>query len=150
MGGRPSLGGRVAVTALATQDVPTGIVVGALGSTAYVLAVGLRLVRDVPGSALRDVLRHHTVGLTAFEPRPLASQGRGPGDLSVTRSGPCRPEAVAEAQSAFGGRVLVRELVRRFNVDLPCELRRSGTPIRSWPARGRRASGAPQGRAPAP
>jgi hypothetical protein len=37
-----------AVRALAQQDTPTGRLVGALGSTAYVLAVGMALVRDVP------------------------------------------------------------------------------------------------------
>jgi hypothetical protein len=37
-----------AVGTLAQQDLPTGRLVGALGSTAYVLAVGMALVRDVP------------------------------------------------------------------------------------------------------
>jgi hypothetical protein len=37
-----------AFTALAQQDVPTGMLVGALGSVTYVLALGLSLVRDVP------------------------------------------------------------------------------------------------------
>lgn len=51
--GRPAVAGPLsavvfAVAALAQQDVPTGTLVGALGSTAYVLAVGLGLVRDVP------------------------------------------------------------------------------------------------------
>ncbi|MCK1823628.1 FUSC family protein [Streptomyces sp. XM83C] len=51
--GRPVVAGLlsavvIAVAALAQQDVPTGMLVGALGSTTYVLAVGLGLVRDVP------------------------------------------------------------------------------------------------------
>jgi hypothetical protein len=51
--GRPWIAGVVsavvfAVGTLAQQDLPTGRLVGALGSTAYVLAVGMALVRDVP------------------------------------------------------------------------------------------------------
>jgi hypothetical protein len=51
--GRPVAAGLVsavvfAVGALAQQDVPTGALVGALGATAYVLAVGMAMVRDVP------------------------------------------------------------------------------------------------------
>jgi hypothetical protein len=52
--GRPVVAGLVAaavfaVGALAQQDVPTGSLVGVLGATAYVLAVGMALVReDVP------------------------------------------------------------------------------------------------------
>ncbi|WP_460625306.1 FUSC family protein [Intrasporangium mesophilum] len=37
-----------ALGTLAQQDAPTGRLVGALGSTAYVLSVGMALVRDVP------------------------------------------------------------------------------------------------------
>jgi len=51
-----------AVAALAMQDVPTGMLVGALGSTAYVLAVGLALVRDVP---LSHTLWAGVIGLGA-------------------------------------------------------------------------------------
>jgi hypothetical protein len=51
--GRPVVAGVVsavvfAVGTLAQQDAPTGRLVGALASIAYVLAVGTALVRDVP------------------------------------------------------------------------------------------------------
>jgi hypothetical protein len=51
--GRPVVAGLVAaavfaVGTLVQQDAPTGRLVGALGATAYVLAVGMALVRDVP------------------------------------------------------------------------------------------------------
>jgi hypothetical protein len=51
-----------AVSALAQQDVPTGALVGSLGSTAYVLAVGMALVRDVP---LSHTLAAGVIGLAA-------------------------------------------------------------------------------------
>jgi uncharacterized membrane protein YccC len=65
--GRPAAAGVIAavvfaVGALAQEDVPTGRLVGALGSTAYVLAVGMALVRDVP---LGDALLAGVLGLAA-------------------------------------------------------------------------------------
>jgi hypothetical protein len=65
--GRPAVAGPVAalvfaVGALAMQDVPTGALVGALGSTAYVLAVGMALVRDVP---LSHTLAAGLIGLAS-------------------------------------------------------------------------------------
>jgi hypothetical protein len=51
-----------AFTALAQQDVPTGMLVGALGSVAYVLALGLSLVRDVP---LSHTVMAGLIGLAA-------------------------------------------------------------------------------------
>jgi len=65
--GRPVVAGVVsavvfAVAALAMQDAPTGTLVGALASTAYVLAVGMGLVRDVP---LSHTLAAGVIGLVA-------------------------------------------------------------------------------------
>jgi hypothetical protein len=63
--GRPVVAGVIAtlvfaVLTLAQQDVPTGVLVGALGSTTYVLAVGAALVRDV---ALSDTVLAALIGL---------------------------------------------------------------------------------------
>lgn len=65
--GRPVVAGVVsavvfAVAALALRDAPTGTLVGALASTAYVLAVGMDLVRDVP---LSHTLAAGIIGLAA-------------------------------------------------------------------------------------
>jgi hypothetical protein len=74
--GRPWVAGPVsavvfAVTALAMQDAPTGVLVGALGSTTYVLAVGLGLVRDV---ALTHTLAAGAIGLAAAVIATLAAR----------------------------------------------------------------------------
>ena len=77
--GRPVVAGLVAavvfaVGALAQEDVPTGRLAGALGSTAYVLAVGMALVRDVP---LGDALLAGAVGLVARAVRGWLARRKG-------------------------------------------------------------------------
>jgi hypothetical protein len=52
-----------AVGALAQKDTPTGRLVGALGSTAYVLAVGMALVRDMPCRTHSDTAGRGAGGL---------------------------------------------------------------------------------------
>jgi Fusaric acid resistance protein-like len=74
--GRPVVAGLVAaavfaVGALAQQDVPTGALVGALGATAYVIAVGMALVRDVP---LSDSVLAGVIGLTTATVTTLAAR----------------------------------------------------------------------------
>jgi len=74
--GRPVLAGIVAaavftVGTLAQEDVPTGRLVGALGSTAYVLSVGMALVRDVP---LSHILVAGLIGLATAAVTTLLSR----------------------------------------------------------------------------
>jgi hypothetical protein len=74
--GRPVVAGLLAaavfaVGALMQQDVPTGAVAGALGATAYVLAVGMALVRSVP---LSDVVLAGLIGLATAALTTLASR----------------------------------------------------------------------------
>jgi hypothetical protein len=60
-----------AVGTLAQQDAPTGRLVGALGSTAYVLAVGMALVRDVP---LSHTFWAGVIGLVAAAVTTMAAR----------------------------------------------------------------------------
>lgn len=76
--GRPVVAGVVTavvftVGTLAQQDVPTGRLVGAIGSTAYVLAVGMALVRDVPlsHSFWAGVIGLATAAVTTFASRAV-------------------------------------------------------------------------------
>jgi hypothetical protein len=73
---RPAVAGAVSAVVfvfgtLAQQDVPTGRLVGALGSTAYVLAVGMALVRDVP---LSHTLWAGVIGLVTGALMSLAAR----------------------------------------------------------------------------
>jgi hypothetical protein len=60
-----------AVGTLVQQDVPTGRLAGAIGSTAYVLAVGMTLVRDVP---LSHTFWAGVIGLATAAVTTLASR----------------------------------------------------------------------------
>jgi hypothetical protein len=75
--GRPAVAGVVSVAVfligtLAQQDAPTGRLVGAIGSTAYVLAVGMALVRDV---RLSHTLWAGVIGLVTAAATTLAARG---------------------------------------------------------------------------
>ena len=76
--GRPIVAGVVCavvftIGTLAQQDMPTGRLVGALGSTAYVLSVGMALVRDVPLSHTfwAGVIGLATAAVTTFASRAI-------------------------------------------------------------------------------
>jgi hypothetical protein len=89
--GRPWVAGVVSAVVFATgtlaqQDAPTGRLVGALWSTAYVLAVGMALVRDVP---LSHTFWAGVIGLAVAAATTLAARGvrvwmirRGRGDAA--------------------------------------------------------------------
>ncbi|MFC7495686.1 MULTISPECIES: FUSC family protein [unclassified Nocardioides] len=123
--GRPVVAALVAavvfaVTALAQQDEPTGRLVGALGGTAYVLAVGLGLVRDAPlshtfvaGAVGLGTAAALIVGVAALRARreePGDAPDRLPGRFA-TRLGAAIATALRERQHNQWARLAVRRVV---------------------------------------
>lgn len=126
--GRPVVAGLVAavvfaVGALAQEDFPTGRLAGALGSTAYVLAVGMALVRDVP---LGDALLAGAVGLVAGAVSAAAARAvRG---WLARRKGIAAPELPPPLEGRFavrmGGSIRAAFADWRHNLYVRLALRR--------------------------
>lgn len=104
--GRPLVAGAVSAVvfslgALAQQDAPTGLLVGGIGSTAYVLAVGMALVRDV---SLSHAFWAAVIGLATAAGTTLAA--RAAGQLQRRRDRAAGTPAIGPLPGRFAARLV--------------------------------------------